>query len=56
MYARVVGCRVGPRAPLHALNHYALWTKIRLADFNLAVSTLTAKPPIFFPAVWYINM
>ena len=55
MYACVVGRQAGPRALLHALHHYVLWEKIRLADFNLAVSTPTAKPPIFFPAVWYIE-
>ena len=32
----------GPRALLHALHHYALWA---WADFNLAVSTQTAKLP-----------
>ena len=38
----------GPRVLLHALCHYTLWVKI-LADFNLAVSTPTAKPPNLFP-------
>ena len=31
--------RVGPRVLLHSLHHYALWAKIMLAEFNLAVST-----------------
>ena len=39
---------VGPRVLLHALCHYMLWVKI-FADFNLAVSTLTAKPPNLIP-------
>ena len=34
---RIVGHRVGPRALLHAVRHHALWAKIKLADFNLAV-------------------
>ena len=36
-----------PRALRHALHHYVLraWAKIILADFNLVVSTETAKPP-----------
>ena len=38
----------GPRVLLHALHHYALQAKI-LVDFNLAVSTPTAKPPNLFP-------
>ena len=33
---------------LHALCHYALWAKI-LVDFNLPVSTLTAKLPNLMP-------
>ena len=37
---------MGPRALLHALHHYALH-KIILADFNLAVSTPTAKTAKF---------
>ena len=39
---------MGPRALLHALHHYAS-QKIILADFNLAVSTPTAKPPNLNP-------
>ena len=39
----------GPRVLLHALRHYALRVKIILADFNLAVSTPTAKPPNLIP-------
>ena len=39
----------GPRVLLHALHHYALQAKIILADFNLAVSTPTAKPPNLIP-------
>ena len=35
---------MGPKTLLHAL-HHALWVKIILADFNLAVSTPTAKLP-----------
>ena len=31
--ACVVGHRVGPRALLHTLSHYTLWTKIILAGF-----------------------
>ena len=46
MYSRVERRRVGPRALLHALHHYPL-QKIILADFNLAVSTLTAKTAKF---------
>ena len=42
------GCWAGPRVLLHALCHYMLWVKI-FADFNLAVSTLTAKPPNLIP-------
>ena len=38
-----------PRALLHALQHYALQAKITLADFNLAVSIQTAKPPNLLP-------
>ena len=38
-----------PRALLHALRHYALQAKIILADFNLVVSTQTAKPPNLIP-------
>ena len=38
----------GPRVLLHALCNYTLWVKI-LVDFNLAVSTPTAKPPNLFP-------
>ena len=41
--ARVEGHRVGSRALLHAIHHCALRAKIIIADFNLAVSTLTAK-------------
>ena len=47
--ARVEGRPPGPRALLHALHHYVLWAKIILADFNLAVSTPTAKPPNLVP-------
>ena len=47
--ARVEGQRVKPRALLHALRHYALWAEIILADFNLVVSTPTAKPPNLIP-------
>ena len=47
--ACVEGCRGRPRVLLHALRHYALRAKIILADFNLAVSTLTAKPPNLIP-------
>ena len=47
--ARVEGHRVGPRVLLHALRHYALWAKIILVDFNLAVSTPTTKPPYLIP-------
>ena len=43
--ACVEECWVGPRALLHALHHYVLRAKIMLVDFNLAVSTPTAKPP-----------
>ena len=46
---RVAAGGGGARALLHALRHYALWVKIILADFNLAVSTLTAKPPNLIP-------
>ena len=42
--ACVEGCWVGPRALLHALRHYTLRVKIISVDFNLAVSTWTAKP------------
>ena len=43
---------------LHALRHYALWAKIILADFNLAVSPPTAKHSSLsnFPAIWYIYL
>ena len=47
--ARVEWHRVGPRALLHALCHYALWAKIILAEFNLAVSVEIAKPPNLIP-------
>ena len=47
--ARVEGCRAGPRALLLVLRHYMLWMKIILVDFNLAVSTPTAKPPNLIP-------
>ena len=48
--AYVEGRRVEPRALLHALRrYYVLRVKIILADFNLAVSTLTAKLPNFIP-------
>ena len=47
--ACVEGRRVEPSALLHALRHYALRAKIILADFNLAVSTQTAKPPNLIP-------
>ena len=47
--ARIEGCRVEPRALLHALCHYTLRAKIILADFNLAVSTQTAKLPNLIP-------
>ena len=47
--ACIEGRRAGPRALLHALHHYALRVKIILADFNLAVSTPTAKPPNLIP-------
>ena len=40
----------GPRVLLHALCHYTLWAKI-FADFNLVVSTLTAKPPNLIPCL-----
>ena len=43
--ARVEEHHAGSRALLHALRHYALRVKIMLADFNLAVSTLTTKLP-----------
>ena len=49
MYSRVKGRWVEPRALLHALRHYALRTKITLADFNLAVSTPTTKLPNLIP-------
>ena len=39
----------GPRVLLHALHHYALQAKIILVNFNLAVSTPTAKPPNLIP-------
>ena len=42
--AREEGRWAGPRVLLHALCHYTLWVKI-FANFNLAVSTPTAKPP-----------
>ena len=53
--------RAGPRALLHALCHYTLRAKIILADFNLAVSTPTAKPPNLnprhnFPAIRYVEL
>ena len=35
--AHIEGHRAGPRALLHALHHYALRAKIKLADFNLAI-------------------
>ena len=41
--------RAGPRVLLHSLRHYALQAKIILADFNLAVSTPTAKLPNLNP-------
>ena len=47
--AREEGHWAGPRVLLHALCHYTLWVKI-LADFNLVVSTLTAKPPNLIPS------
>ena len=59
---RVGGCQAGPRALLHALHHnYALRAKIMLTDFNVAVSTPTAKPsnlipPSNFPAIPYVHM
>ena len=40
---------MGTRALLHALRHYTLWAQIILADFNLVVSTQTAKPPNLIP-------
>ena len=43
--ACVEGCWAGPRALLHVLYHYVLRAKIMLVDFNLAVSTPSAKLP-----------
>ena len=43
--AHVEGLGVGPRVLLHALHYYTLRAKIIVADFNLAVSTPTAKLP-----------
>ena len=40
---------MGPRVLVHALRHYMLQAKIMLADFNLAVSTQTAKLPNLIP-------
>ena len=45
MYARVEGRQAGSRALLHALRPYALWERIILTNFNLAVSTPTTKLP-----------
>ena len=47
--ARVERHWVEPRALLHAFCHYALWAKIILADFHLAVSTQTTKPSNLIP-------
>ena len=47
--ARVEGHWVEPRVLLHALHHYVLRVKIILVDFNLAVSTHTAKPINLIP-------
>ena len=43
---------------LHALHHYALQAEIILADFNLAVSTQTDKPPNLIPhqIFWLYSM
>ena len=38
-----------PTALLYALHHYMLQAKIILVDFNLVVSTLTAKLPNLIP-------
>lgn len=43
--ARLEGYQVGPKVLLRALCHYVLPAEIVLADFNLEVSTLTAKLP-----------
>ena len=42
-------CKGVPRALLHGLCHYVLRVKITLANFNLAVSSLTAKAPNLIP-------
>ena len=53
--------QVEPRVLLHALCHYALQTKIILADFNLAVSTQTSYQATKFnslsnfPAIRYVD-
>ena len=50
--SRVEGHRAGwgqERYSMYVLRHYALQAKIILADFNLAVSTLTTKPPNLNP-------
>ena len=45
-------CVEGPKALLHALRH-VLGAKILLVDFNLAVSTPTAKLPNLIPCQIY---
>ena len=47
--ACIEGRWAGPRVILHALLHDVLRSKIVVADFNLAVSTPTTKPPNLFP-------